>query len=190
MDQVAIPFYHDLLNFFKKQHNETLILMACYTRNVDQFGCCSNKIINKRTGLCDDTIQRGFDNLVQNNQFQVKKCWKNTRYGKILDRTFLEIYPRHLEQSKFHNCFMGRVVDINPIQKTVSIISFEDKQYIIHCLRITSPIFFLPLGTFIQFNGHVLENLNSCVNVLIQEDTLKCFSSMESELLTKIKSMS
>lgn len=190
MNQIAIPFYNELLNFFKKQHNETLILMACYARNVDQFGCCSDKIINKRTGLGADTIQKSFENLIQNNQFQVKKCWKNTRYGKILDRTFIEIYEKHLEHLRFHDCFIGRIIDINPIQKTVSFISFEDKKYIIHCANSTSPIFFLPLGTFIKFNGYVLENLTSCIDVLIKEDTLQCFSSMESELLTKIKSMS
>lgn len=155
--------------------------MACYTRNADQFGCCSDKIIHQRTGLCSDTIQKGFENLIQNNQFLIKKCWKNTRHGKILDRTFIGIYEKHLEQLRFHDCFNGRIIDINPIKKTVSFISFEDKKYIAHCANNTSPIFFLPLGTFIKFNGYILENLSSCVDVLIKEDTLQCFSSMESE---------
>jgi hypothetical protein len=188
MEQVAVPFYQELLNLFRSHKNETLVLMACYARNADQFGCCSDEIINKRTGLSSDTIQNSFKILIKNNRFEEKKCRKNTRYGRIIDQVFLNIYQDYYPHlQKIHNCFLGKIIDINPIQKTVTFNSLENIKYVLHCANNTSPIFFISLGTFIQFNGYVLENSNSCVHILMQEHTLRCFSSIENELLSNIE---
>ena len=177
MNKITIPFFADILTYFHTSKYELPILLACLARNGEEEGCCSDEIISNRTGLSSDIIQQTFKSLIEKGQFIPTKGSDRRRCGKVnINNNFKKKYwpDLFIKKNDFRDTFFGKIEEIQIASERLFLISPTGQKYVVFLTNPHSVILHLPLGLFISFKGHLIENNKEIIYVWMDEKTIEC----------------
>jgi len=175
MNKITIPIASILVEELKKSKNETIVLLASFSRNGFEIGCCSDEIIKNNTGLSHDVIQDTYKNLIEKNRFQKDIQSRLMRFGQVIASDILikelSVYIS-VNQEKFNQDFYGVIQKLNKSQGTL-FLECIDQSYRVLCNNPNSLVFSLSVGSSIKFKGCLLEQNKDEVTIWMDEHNVE-----------------